>query len=169
MARRKVVPGIRRKPAKKRKTTTRRRRRVSGIGSLDVSGIAMTVLGLGAGAIIARELNTVAVKEFPTISPTIMGLVQIAAGVAVPYFIKSKLGQDVGNGMIAFGVQVEAVNLGLISGVGMPNKTVSYRIHGVPQQRVIGNPYGQQRVVSGITNGNRLSVPSPASNSKNTF
>lgn len=175
MARRKVGGTRKVSGTKRKKTTTRRRRRVSGIGSINLGGVAMTVLGLGVGAIAARELNTILVKQFPTLSPEIVGLAQIGIGVVLPMVVKSKLGTDIGNGMVAFGVQVEAVNLGLISGIGANNK-VSYRLSGAPlnqnvigytNQNVIGNP--NQRVVGGANNNYRTALPNPAKGSQNTF
>jgi hypothetical protein len=169
MARRKVGVARKKVSGTKRKTTTRRRKRVSGIGSLDVGGIAMTVVGLGVGAIAARELNTILVKQFPTLTPTMVGLGQIAIGVALPMFMKSKLGTDIGNGMVAFGVQVEAVNFGLISGIGAaPNRSVSYRLSGAPlNQNVIG--YTNQNVIGGANNNNRVSLPNPSKGSASTY
>lgn len=133
MRRKVAVSGTkkRKKAAPRRKTTTRRRRRISGIGSVDIQGIAMKVAGLGVGAIAARELNTIIQKSVPSITPTIVGLIQIGAGVVLPMLVKgNKFVADMGDGMIAFGVQVEAVQLGIISGVGSAPGMMSYRVNG---------------------------------------
>lgn len=125
-----------RSTAGKRKTTGRRRRRISGIGGIDIKGLAMKVAGLGVGAIAARELNTIAVKQFPSLTPMVSGFIQIGVGVMLPMLVKgSAFVADIGDGMIANGVMVEAVNLGLISGMG--NRSMSYRINGPGQLRAI--------------------------------
>jgi hypothetical protein len=145
------VSGTRKKrrSAPKRKTTSRRRRRISGIGSFDLGGVAIKVAGLGAGAIAARELNTLLVKMSPTtFTPMVSGLVQIAGGVFLPMLVKGNaFVNDMGDGMIANGVMVEAVNLGLISGVGGGGK-MSYRINGPGNLSAVAGP-GRLRAIAG--------------------
>ena len=102
----------RRRVAKKR-PTTRRRRRVSGISS---SNLLMTVAGIAGGAIVARVAANMAAKSI-ALNPKIVSAGQIALGVFLPKFIKSKLGQDLGAGMIAVGGLSLAQNLGVIAGV----------------------------------------------------
>jgi hypothetical protein len=147
----------RRAPAKRK--TTRRRRRVSGIGKTDLGSIAMDVAALAGGAIIARELSTIVLKQLPGTSQLMIGAGQIAAGVILPLVWKTKLGQDLGNGMIAFGGQVVAVNVGLISGIGevpVRNDVMSYRISGGANLRAISGG-ANLRAVSG---GNDLNAVS---------
>lgn len=125
---RKIGAKRRRKAAPKRRTTHRRRRRISGLSGSDLSGIAMKVLGVGTGAIAARELNTIAVKQFPGLSPLLSGVGQVVAGIVLPMVVKNnKFVADMGDGMAANGVMVIAVSTGVISGA---NNTVSYRISG---------------------------------------
>jgi len=141
----------RRKTPAKRKTT--RRRRVSGIGKLNISSLLMDVAGLAGGAIIARELSTVVLKQFPQTSHLMIGAGQIVAGAVLPMFLKSKLGNDLGNGMIAFGGQVLAVESGLIAGIGMApgvpsNAVMSYSLSGANNIRSIAGS-NNIRAVSG--------------------
>lgn len=138
---RKIGGKRRRKASPKRKTTTRRRRRrISGLSGLDFGGIAMKVAGVGVGAIAARELNTIAVKQFPGLSPMISGVGQVAVGILLPMFVKgNKFVADMGDGMCANGVMVIAVSTGVISG---KENTVSYRISG-------GRPRGMGALNSG--------------------
>jgi hypothetical protein len=133
-----AVSGKRRKKAHTaHRTTHRRKRRISGIGGMDLKGIGLKVAGLGVGSIGARELNTILVKQFPSLTPMISGFIQIAVGVFLPVLVKgSKFMADVGDGMIANGMMVEAVNLGLISGVS-PNSSMTYRINGPGNIRAI--------------------------------
>jgi hypothetical protein len=133
-------------PAKRRTT---RRRRVSGIGKVNLNSLVMDVAGLVGGAVIARVGATMVLKQWPTASQMAIGAGQIAAGVLIPNLLKSKLGQDIGNGMIAFGGQVVLVNLGVISGVGAADgSTMSYRINGAGNLRSVSGA-GQLRSVSG--------------------
>lgn len=162
MARRKIGAAKRRSPAK-RKTTTRRRRRVGGIGKMDMQGMLMTVVGLGAGAIAARELSNVALKMFSTLSPAMIGAGQIGVGLILPMLVKSKIGQDIGNGMVAFGVQVEAVSFGFIS--GLPGTTRSYRVSGTSNLRVISGT-SNLRTIAGPNNRVQNN---PSRNFKSTY
>lgn len=157
--RRKVsaVSGTRKKRRTvKRKPTTRRRRRISGIGKLDIQGLAMKVAGLGVGAIAARELNTIAVKQFPSLTPMVSGFIQIAVGVFLPIMVKgNKFVSDIGDGMIANGVMVEAVNLGIISGMpGNPSR-MSYRINGSGNLRAVAGT-GNMRAIAGYNKLNAV-------------
>jgi hypothetical protein len=137
-----------RKGAVKRKTPVKRRRRVSGIGKMDLGSIAMDVAGLVGGAIIAREASTIILKQMPDTSHLLIGLGQVAAGVLLPRFMKSKLGNDLGNGMVAFGGQVLAVEAGLISGIGAaPTDTMTYRISGGSNLKING---GSQLRINGV-------------------
>lgn len=127
-----AVSGKRKRKSPARKTTHRRRRRISGIGSLDIKGIGMKIAGLGVGSIGARELNTILVKRVPSISPAISGAIQIVIGVVLPKLAGgSKFIADVGDGMIANGVMVGAVALGVISGMNNGSR-MSYRVSGGP-------------------------------------
>lgn len=153
MARRKIgaVKRKRKAPVKRATTTRRRRRRISGIGKIDIGGIAMKAAGLGAGAIAARELNTIAVKQFPTITPMISGLIQVGAGVVLPMLVKgNKFVSDMGDGMIANGIMVEAVNMGIISGTD-GNSTMSYRINGTGNLKTISGR-GNLKTIAGRGN-----------------
>jgi hypothetical protein len=125
-ARRKSVSG-----SKKRKTGTRRRRRISGIGSIDVMGILTTGAEVGAGVSAARLLNTILVKQFPTLaaSPMESAIIQFLAGGALMAFVPgNKTVANIGAGMMGNGVMVELVNLGLISGTG--SDRMQYKING---------------------------------------
>lgn len=127
-----AMSGTKKKPAIGRRKTTRRRRRISGIGKIDAKGIGMQVVGLTIGAAGGRELNAILVKQFPTLTPTVSGLIQIGVGVLLPMVVKGNaLVANIGNGMIANGGMVELVNLGVISGV-RPS-AMSYRINGSSQ------------------------------------
>lgn len=152
-----AVSGKRRKKAHHR-PVRRTKKRVSGIGSMDLKGIGMKVAGLGVGSIGARELNTILTKQFPSITPMISGFIQIAVGVFLPVMVKgSKFIADVGDGMIANGVMVEAVNLGLISGVS-PGSRMSYRVSGGQNnmRAIAGTSADGLRTIAGSGNLNAV-------------
>src|ERR1700692_1723036 len=118
--RRKAVSGT-----KRRKTTRRRRRGIGAAGNM--TGMLMTAAGLVAGSVAARELNTVIVKQFPSFSPMMSGVAQMAVGFILPMVAKNnKFVTDLGYGMIANGGMVTIVSTGLISG---PQNTMRYRIN----------------------------------------
>lgn len=122
--------GETRKPA-----TKRRRRRVSGAN--DIGGALMKVGGLGAGAVAARELNTLLVKFFPTLgtSPMLSAGLQVAFGYFLPKFVKGSFFANMGDGAMANGVMVFVVSTGVITG---SDSVSSYRIGGTSYLKSVG-------------------------------
>jgi hypothetical protein len=162
MIRKVRVGGTRRKKAAvgghRKHTTRRRRRRISGIG--DMGGMAERAGGLILGSVAARELNTLGVKMFPSLTPTMSAIMQMGIGLALPKFAKGAFMQNIGDGMIANGGMVLIVSTGLISGI---NDRMAYRVNGVSNMKVI-NGTNRLPVVSGSTT--RISaVPTNASRS----
>ena len=82
------------------KSTTRRRRRVNGVGKLDANNLLQTIGGVLLGVVGAGYINKLALSGK---SNTIQAVVPLAAGVLVPMFMKNKLGEGIGNGMVAYG------------------------------------------------------------------
>lgn len=102
--------------AHKKKHTRRRhthRRRVSGTGS--AKGVLMKVAGVGAGIFAGRMLTT---KLGATMNPKISGAVAILAGVFIPKYLKSELGQGIGDGLVAAGVLAELQSFNVLAGIG---------------------------------------------------
>lgn len=130
----------------KRKTHRSRRRRVSGVN--DMSGMMQKAGGLVVGSVAARELNALAVKFFPTLSPIMSGLLQMGAGFVLPKFIKGAFFQNVADGMIANGGMVTIVSTGIISGT---SDTMTYRINGTSNLKVIGRGTSNMPVINGPT------------------
>lgn len=145
MAVRKV--GGTRKKATKKSSHRRKRRRISGVN--DASGMVMKAGGLVVGAIAARELNTVVVKMFPSLTPLMSGIGQMAVGYFLPKLVKGNafIGY-LGDGMIANGGMVTVVSTGIISGA---NDRIAYRINGVANLPVIGKT-GKLPMVNGVAN-----------------
>jgi len=85
--------------AKRRKTTKRRSSRRS-VGALKSGNMLMSIGGVLAGVVAAGYINKLALKNQ---SSTIQSIVPIAAGIALPMFVKSELGKFAGAGMIAYG------------------------------------------------------------------
>lgn len=86
--------------ARRRKTTKPRRRsykRRSSMGAV-ASDLLMTVVGVGAGAVVARQVDKV--LKFDT---KINSAIKVAAGIALPKFVKTPLVSNIGLGMIAVG------------------------------------------------------------------
>lgn len=128
--------------------TRRRRRRISGTN--DMMGMLEKAGGLVLGAVGGRELNTIAVKMVPTLSPMISGLLQAGVGFLLPKFVKGSFFQAVGDGMIANGGMVVIVSTGIIN--GPTNGRMAYRVNGgTDKLNVIGgtsklNVIGQHSV-----------------------
>jgi hypothetical protein len=85
--------------AKRRKTTKRRSSRRS-VGALKSGNMLVSIGGVLAGVVAAGYINKLALKSQ---SATIQAIVPIAAGIALPMFVKSELGKFAGAGMIAYG------------------------------------------------------------------
>ena len=76
--------------------TIRRRSRSVGAAT---SNMVTTVLGVTAGAVLARQVD----KLLPNLNPTIRNAAKVAVGVALPKFVKSPIMASVGSGMVAVG------------------------------------------------------------------
>lgn len=136
--------GGRRPKAKTAKRKTHRRRRISGAG--DVSGMAQKAGGLVLGAVAARELNTLAVKMLPSLSPLMSGVLQMAVGFVLPKFVKGAFFQNLGDGMVANGGMVAIVSTGVITGEG---NMMAYKLNGTSRLNVV-NGTARLNVVNGI-------------------
>jgi hypothetical protein len=139
---RKIGKQAKRKTATK-KTSKRRRSRVSGVSSKGIEGMAMNVLGVATGAVVAREANNIQTSMGLGLSAGVMGLIQIGAGFAASVFFKNKFIQDMGMGMATEGVLVELIdNFAIISGIGgagsMRGRTLAYKINGTSNLSVLG-------------------------------
>lgn len=144
------------------KKTHTRKRRISGVS---MQKPLLLIGGLGGGAIAARELNTLAVKFFPSIAsnPLISGLVQAGAGYfLVPKLIKGPWGQMLGYGMIANGVMVAVVSTGIISGRGSQTYHLGPAVNGVNLPMINGNSL-HMKAVNGANSGTLPSVNGPVS------
>jgi hypothetical protein len=97
---------------KRRHHVSRRRHRV---GAVNMKSALMKVAGIGAGVFAGRLITT---KLGASLSPTILGAVTIVAGVMIPKYVKSDLGQGLGDGLVAVGILGELQQFGIISGLG---------------------------------------------------
>jgi hypothetical protein len=127
--------------ARRRKTHHRRTRRHR-VGAVNMKSLGTKVLGTAAGAFLARTLYNMGVKQFPTMKPAYLGLGLVGIGAFIPKFVRSEIGQSVGEGVIAIGSLSALQGFGLLSGVGaIPGRRVPSRV-------MSGGPYGN-RVMSG--------------------
>lgn len=99
----------------RRRRSHHSRRRRSRVGAVNMKSALMKVAGIGAGVFAGRLIQT---KLSATLSPAILGGVTIVAGVMIPKYIKSDLGQGLGDGLVASGILAELQNFGVISGIG---------------------------------------------------
>lgn len=152
--RKRAVSGVKRK-------TRRRRGRVS--GTKDLMGMVEKAGGLTLGAVGARQLNALAVKLVPGLSPTISGLGQMAAGYFLPKFMKGSFVAAIGDGMIANGGMVLLVTLlpGVLSGVGGGRR--SYQVNGTTNLKVIQGT-GNLKVIGNAVNGFDTRISNQPSN-----
>lgn len=130
-----------------------RKRRISGVN--DIGGMLQKAGGLVIGAVGGRELNTIAVKMFPSLTPLMSGIMQMAVGYALPKFVKGAFIEHMGSGMIANGGMVAIVATGVISG---SNDRIAYRINGTSNLKVI-NGTSHLPVVNGVGQNYQVSGP----------
>jgi hypothetical protein len=128
----------------------RRRKKIGAAG--DMEGMLMTAVGLVAGSVAARELNTLIVTNFTSLPPIASGIGQMALGFILPMVAKNnKFITDMGYGMIANGGMVTIVSAGLIS--GETPRQMTYRINGQGNPLALNAVNGQSSnlpVVSGV-------------------
>lgn len=118
----------RRKKAKK--ATSRRRRSMSGIGK--VGSTATSALYVIAGAAAAGYVS----KMLPaTLSDKVKAAIPVAAGLILPRFIKSNLGQGLGAGMVAVGGLKLVQSFGVLNGIGYADSSYSVPMVGATYNR----------------------------------
>ena len=76
-----------------------RRRKVGSTAAFKAGSIFTQVLGITAGAIVAKKVDTF----LPKLDSNVRNAAKVALGVALPMFVKSPLMASVGQGMIAVG------------------------------------------------------------------
>jgi hypothetical protein len=99
---------------KKKKKTSRRRSSHARMGAVNIQGIGMKVGGIAAAAFV----DNLARKNFTSLSPKILAIAEIGAGVFLPRFIKGPLGEGIADGLIAVGTISLLKSFSVISGVG---------------------------------------------------
>jgi hypothetical protein len=124
---------------------------MSGVGK---SNVIMQVAGLAGGAVLARLANNLILKAKPDLNSKIINAAQIGLGIYLPKLVKSQLGKDLGNGMIAAGGLGLVTSLGVINGIdvisGMEDdQFVEMTISGDDDIDSI-NGYGEDFGMSGI-------------------
>jgi hypothetical protein len=97
----------------KKKSTTRRRRHHR-MGAVNLQSVGMKVAGIAVSAFA----DNLARKNFTSLSPKVLAAVEVVAGVMIPKFIKSPLGEGLSDGLIAVGTIGLLKQFNVISGVG---------------------------------------------------
>lgn len=99
---------------RKKKSHGTRRRRHHRMGAVNLQSVGMKVVGIAASAFA----DNLARKNFTSLSPKILGAVEIAAGVFLPKFVKGPIGEGLSDGLIAVGTISLLKQFSVISGVG---------------------------------------------------
>lgn len=97
------------------------RRKHSGMGA--IGGNLTTVLSMVGGAVIGRILQS---KLESKVNPKILAGGQIAVGMFLPKFVKSKLGAGIGAGMVVNGGVTLLNKFGVISAISGADSEVEY-------------------------------------------
>ena len=96
-----------------------------------------------------------------SIDPKIIAAGQVALGVFMPKLIKSKIGADLGSGMIAMGGYGLAQSLGVVSGIGAMEDEMEVTLSGTELLSPIngyGEDYGYSDTMNGTNNSSNLDV-----------
>jgi len=126
---------------KKRKSHGHRRRRSRSMGAVNLSSIGMKIAGIAGAAF----LDNLARKNFTSMNVKILGAIEIAAGIFLPRFMKSPLGEGIADGLVAVGTINLLRGFSVISGVGaVPVARVPLRRGAInPGQPAIGAAGGR--------------------------
>jgi hypothetical protein len=121
---------------KRSKTHGTRRRRSHRMGAVNLQSVGMKVAGIAAAAFVDNVVS----KNMTTLDPKIVGVVEIAAGVLLPRFLKGNIGEGLSDGLIAVGTIKLLKGFKVISGVGaMPARVPLRRGAISPMSPAIGN------------------------------
>lgn len=124
---------------KKKKSHGHRRRRSRSMGAVNLSSIGMKIAGIAAAAFV----DNLARKNFTSLNPKILGVIEIAGGIFLPRFMKSPLGEGIGDGLIAVGTINLLKSFSVISGVGAVPARVPLRQGTISPGRPAINGHGQ--------------------------
>jgi len=83
-----------------KKTTRRRSTRRRGIGAVNIASSLTSVAGILGGVALAGYANKLLLSRQ---SQMVQKIAPIALGIITPMVVKSELGRNLGNGMIAYG------------------------------------------------------------------
>ncbi len=133
---------------KSRRHHSRRRR----VGAVNMKGALAKLAGIAAGVFAGRLIITKMASS--SLTPQILGAGVIAGGIFIPKFLKSDLGQGIGDGMAAIGLLAELQSFNVLSGIGAYPPPGQYssvatgnnynataaRAVGAPAVRVMGAP-----------------------------
>jgi hypothetical protein len=139
--------------ARRRKKSSPVKRRRRSVGAMGKTGnVVATVAGIAGGAIAAKLLANYAGKMSSTLSPKVIAAAQVALGVFMPKIVKSKIGADLGYGMIAIGGVSLAQSFGVVSGIGAMEDEMEVTLSGTDLLSPI-NGYGEDYGYSDTMNG----------------
>ena len=115
---------------KAKKATSRRRRSMSGLGKVGSS--ATSALYVIAGAAAAGYVS----KMLPdSLGDKVKAAIPVAAGILLPRFIKSSVGQGLGAGMVAVGGLKLFQSFGVLNGIGYADSSYSVPMVGATYNR----------------------------------
>jgi hypothetical protein len=114
---------------RKRKTHHRRHRR-RGVGAVNMKAVGTRILGIAGGAFLCRTVNNMVVKNFTTLSQTMIGIGDAILGFVIPKFIKSPIGEGIGDAFMTIGALTTMQAVGVITGVGAMPRRIPTRVVG---------------------------------------
>lgn len=127
----------RKKPVKRTKS---RRRKMSGVGKLDLTNIALVVGGAVASNILTNQLS----KSSNTTLQKVAPFVGLGAGIVLPMFIKSQTIAQLSLGLVAGG-GVAALGQNGLKVIGFMDNAIAYPggYKSLPYRQVAGLANGQ--------------------------
>ena len=116
--------------ARRRKKTSHRRHRRGRVGATNMKAVGTRILGIAGGAFLCRTVNNMAVKNFTTLSQTMIGIGDAVVGFLIPKFIKNPIGEGIGDAFLTIGALTTMQSVGVITGIGAMPRRIPTRVVG---------------------------------------
>lgn len=140
--------------ARKRHRRHSSKRRHHRVGAIHAGSAIKKVAGIAAGVFAGRLIAT---KLGATMNPKLTAAIPIVAGIFVPRFIKSDLGQGLGDGLIAVGTLGLLQQFNVVTGIG-------YITPGTAALNRTGHNMYNPATAKTVGAANRMGAPRPGLN-----
>lgn len=120
-----------------RKHRSRRR-----VGAVNMKAVGTRILGIAGGAFLCRTVNNMAVKQFPTLGQSMIGIGDAIIGFLVPKFVKNPIGEGIGDAFLTIGSLTVMQDYGVITGIGAMPRRIPTRVVGALPSSYVSRTVG---------------------------